>query len=50
MRINKSDRKDAIGTARIMPTGWFKEVRVKSFDSHAMKALLASRALLGQDW
>lgn len=49
MRINKSDRKDAIGTARIMQTGWFKEVRVKSFASHAMKALLASRALLGQD-
>ena len=46
MQINKSDRKDAIGIARIMQTGWFKEVRVKSFDSHAMKALLASRALL----
>ncbi|MFM9849867.1 MAG: IS110 family transposase [Hyphomicrobiaceae bacterium] len=46
MQINKSDRQDAIGIARIMQTGWFKEVRVKSFDSHAMKALLASRALL----
>lgn len=46
MQINKSDRKDAIGIARIMQTGWFKEVRVKSFDSHALKALLASRALL----
>ena len=23
-----SDRKDAIGIARIMQTGWFKEVRV----------------------
>ena len=29
-----------------MQTGWFKEVRVKSLDSHAIKALLASRALL----
>ena len=46
MQINKSDRKDAIGIARIMQTGWFKEVRVKNFDSHAIKALLASRALL----
>ena len=29
-----------------MQTGWFKEVRVKDLDSHAVKALLASRALL----
>ena len=29
-----------------MQTGWFKEVRVKDIDSHAVKALLASRALL----
>jgi transposase len=46
MQINKSDRNDAIGIARIMQTGWFKEVRVKDLDSHAVKALLASRALL----
>jgi transposase len=29
-----------------MQTGWFKEVRIKNLDSHAVKALLASRALL----
>ncbi len=46
MQINKSDRNDAIGIARIMQCGWFKEVRVKSLDSHAIKALLVSRALL----
>jgi len=46
MQINKSDRNDAAGIARIMQTGWFKEVCVKNFDSHAIKALLASRALL----
>jgi transposase len=46
MQINKSDRNDAVGIARIMQTGWFKEVRVKNLDSHATKALLASRALL----
>ena len=38
MQINKSDRNDAIGIARIMQTGWFKEVQVR--------ALLASRVLL----
>ena len=46
IQINKSDRNDAAGIARIMQTGWFKEVRVKDFDSHSVRALLASRALL----
>jgi transposase len=46
MQINKSDRNDAAGIARIMQTGWFKEVRVKDVDSHSVRALLASRALL----
>src|ERR1700740_712722 len=32
--------------ARIMQCGWYKEVRVKDLDSHAVKALLVSRALL----
>jgi transposase len=44
--LNKSDRNDAAGIARIMQTGWFKEVRVKDLDSHSVRALLASRALL----
>ena len=46
IQINKSDRNDAAGIARIMQTGWFKEVRVKDLDSHSIRALLASRALL----
>ena len=46
LQINKSDRNDAAGIARIMHTGWFKEVRVKDLDSHAVRALLAGRALL----
>ena len=46
MQINKSDRNDAVGIARIMQCGWYKEVRVKNLDSHAIKALLVSRALL----
>ena len=46
MQINKSDRNDAVGIARIMQCGWYKEVRVKGLDSHAVKALLVSRALL----
>jgi len=46
MQINKSDRNDAVGIARIMQTGWYREVRVKHLDSHAIRGLLASRALL----
>ena len=46
MQINKSDRNDAVGIARIMQCGWYKEVRVKDLNSHAIKALLISRALL----
>ena len=46
MQINKSDRNDAIGIARIMQTGWFKEVHVKDLGSHSVRALLGSRALL----
>jgi transposase len=46
MQLNKSDRNDAVGIARIMQCGWYKEVRVKDLDSHATKALLVSRALL----
>ena len=42
MQINKSDRNDAVGIARIMQCGWYKEVHVKDLDSHAVKALLAS--------
>ena len=29
MQINKSDRNDAVGIARIMQCGWYKEVHVK---------------------
>src|SRR5262249_9206268 len=46
MQMNKSDRNDAVGIARIMQCGWYKEVRVKELDSHATKALLVSRGLL----
>ena len=46
MQINKSDRNDAVGIARIMQTGWFRKIQVKSERSHAIRGLLNSRALL----
>ena len=46
MQINKSDRNDAVGLARIMQAGWYKEVQVKSLSCHEVRAALNSRALL----
>ncbi|VTU42712.1 Transposase (plasmid) [Variovorax sp. RA8] len=39
---NKTDRNDARGIARILRTGWYSDVRVKSMHSHRVRALLAS--------
>ena len=46
MQVNKSDRNDARGLARIMQCGWYKEVSVKSLSCHEVRAMLSSRALL----
>jgi transposase len=46
LQINKSDRNDAVGLARIMQCGWYKEVQVKSVACHEVRAVLNSRALL----
>jgi len=46
MQINKSDRNDAVGLARIMQCGWYKEVQVKSVACHEIRAVLGSRAQL----
>ena len=36
MQINKNDRNDAAGIARIMQCGWYKQVHVKDRGSHAI--------------
>lgn len=46
MQINKSDRNDAVGLARIMQCGWYKEVQVKKLSCHEVRAVLGSRAQL----
>jgi len=46
LQINKSDRNDAVGLARIVQAGWFKEVQVKSLPCHEVRAVLNSRAQL----
>ncbi len=46
VQLNKTDATDAYGLAQIVRTGWYKEVAVKSLDSHRLRALLSSRAQL----
>ena len=46
MQVNKSDRNDAVGLARIMQCGWYTEVQVKSLPCHEVRAVLNSRAQL----
>ncbi len=46
LQINKSDRNDAAGIARIMQCSWYKEVQVKSLPCHQVRALLNGRAQL----
>ena len=46
LQINKSDRNDAVGLARIMQAGWYKEVQVKSLPCHEVRAVPNSRAQL----
>jgi transposase len=46
MQVNKTDRNDALGLAQIMRTGWYREVGVKSLDSHKVRAVLGARAQL----
>lgn len=43
---NKTDRTDALGLAQIVRTGWFKQVHIKSKESHQLRALLAARRQL----
>jgi transposase len=49
LQINKNDRNDAVGLARIMQSGWYKEVQVKSVDCHEIRALLNSLLLDTRD-
>jgi transposase len=46
MQVNKTDKNDAHGLAQIVRMGWYKEVAVKSMDSHVVRSVLSARAQL----
>jgi transposase len=45
-QINKTDRNDAFGLAQLVRMGWYREVQVKSYGSHYVRAVLRVRSLL----
>ena len=46
MQLNKTDANDAIGLAQIVRTGWYREVAVKSENSHKTRGY----SQLGPSW
>ena len=49
MAANKTDANDADGLAHLAEVGFFREVRVKGFDSMLTRTLVAARTQAGQD-
>ena len=45
-QTNKTDKNDAYGLAQIVKAGWYREVGVKSLDSHTVRSMLGARAQL----
>lgn len=43
MQLNKTDKNDAFGLAQIVKAGWYREVSVKSLDSHVLRSMLGTR-------
>lgn len=46
VRMTKSDPNDARGLAELVRVGWYREVRVKSDESQAIRSLLVAQARL----
>jgi transposase len=43
VRMNKSDKTDAVGLAELVRIGWFREVKVKSAESQKIRSILVAR-------
>jgi transposase len=46
LQINKTDANDAHGIAQIVRVGWYRQVLVKSMQTHAVRAMITARAQL----
>lgn len=43
LQLNKTDRNDALGLARLVRSGWYWPVAVRSIETHRLRALLITR-------
>lgn len=43
LQMNKTDRNAALGLARLVRTGWYRPVAVRSVETHRLRALLITR-------
>ncbi|UJW77645.1 IS110 family transposase [Rhizobium sp. SL42] len=43
LQANKTDRNDAYGLARLVLSGWYEPVSIKSFDRYRIRAVLTAR-------
>ncbi|MEG3178978.1 transposase, partial [Sphingomonas sp. RB3P16] len=43
LQMNKTDRNDAFGLARLVRSGWYRPVAVRSMETHRLRALLITR-------
>ncbi|GJE14605.1 IS110 family transposase [Methylobacterium longum] len=43
LQMNKTDRNDALGLARLVRSGWYRPVAVRSIETHRLRALLVAR-------
>jgi transposase len=46
LQMNKTDRNDALSLARLVRSGWYREVAVKAFDTHRLRSVLSARQQL----
>lgn len=43
-QVNKTDKGDAYGLVQIVGAGWYRDVGVKSLDSHTVRSMSGARA------
>lgn len=43
MQLNKTDQNDAFGIARLVLSGWYKPIHVKSLECHQQRRMLTRR-------
>ena len=48
MQLNKTDRNDALGIARLVRSGWYRPTHVKSLDCHHQRLMMTAREKLIQ--